>query len=273
MQFVESNEEHEMFDYYKTITASIPLCSNMPGRVLKILVKDRFTQKYLGLIQLSTDLLSNPEKLNYLEIDPVRNSKVINSLRDNGANISICMPLQPFGFNFCGGKLLTMLAFSTDVYGYYRTTFDVQLKYLITTSIHGKSVQYSRIKFIKFIGYTNGFGTGHISPNLLDLMKNYLSLRSKKYDIKRMSNHTIANHVMRELKLKNNILEHGQKRGIYIGITGKNSIRYFKNKGTDQNWNPDLLEPVETIFCNWLEKYATRRKNHLIKTERFLMNW
>jgi len=128
MQFVESNEEHEMFDYYKTITASIPLCSNMPGRVLKILVKDRFTQKYLGLIQLSTDLLSNPEKLNYLEIDPVRNSKVINSLRDNGANISICMPLQPFGFNFCGGKLLTMLAFSTDVHEYYRTTFDVQLK-------------------------------------------------------------------------------------------------------------------------------------------------
>lgn len=270
LQFVETAEQDEMFNYYKATTASIPLCSNMPGRVVKILVQDHNTKTYLGLLQLSTDLLANSEKLAFFEADPRKHEKIKKSLRDNGANISICMPLQPFGFNYCGGKLLSMLAFSKEVHDYYLNKFDTQLKYLITTSIHGKSVQYSRVKYLKFIGYTSGYGTGHISSELLELMKSYLSMKSKKYDVKRMSNHTIANHIMRELKLKDNFLEHGQKRGIYIGLTGKDSIKYIKDPQKELKWQPDLLESTEDIFKNWIEKFAVKRKNHLLETGRFV---
>ncbi len=272
MQFVENDEQNEMFDYFKTITASVPLSSNMPGRVLKILVQDKYTKTYLGLIQLSVDLLVNDEKYKFLGIDPQHCKKYKSKLRDNGANISICIPLQPFGFNFCGGKLMAMLAFSDEVYEYYSKTFDVQLKYLMTTSINGKSVQYSRLKQLKFIGYTSGYGTGHLSSDLINSMKRYLTEKNQKLNVKRMSNHTIANHVMRELHLKSNILDHGQKRGIYIGKTGKDSIDYINDKVDTKRWEPNLTESVNTIYNTWLSKYALKRKKHLIKTGRFITN-
>ena len=62
-------------------------------------------------------------------------------IRDSGANISICVPLHPFGFNFCGGKLLAMLAFSKEVYEYY---YKKNIKLIFKTlSIN---ISYSRIK-------------------------------------------------------------------------------------------------------------------------------
>ncbi|MCK4979159.1 MAG: hypothetical protein KAS62_02130, partial [Candidatus Delongbacteria bacterium] len=205
-------------------------------------------------------------------INPQYCKKFKNKLRENGANISICIPLQPFGFNFCGGKLMAMLAFSDEVYEYYSRKFDIKLKYLLTTSLYGKSIQYSRLKQLKYIGLSSGYGTGHLSSDLINLMKEYLTVKNHKLNVKRMSNHTIANHVVRELRLKNNILDHGQKRGIYIGVTGSDSISFIKDKTGTHSWLPDLTKSVETIHNDWLNKYALKRKIHLIKTSRFKVN-
>jgi len=267
LQFVENFEEEKFFDYLINITSSI--CqSNIPGRVVKILVYDDNTKKYLGLIQLTVDLLINKEKSNYFGIKMEDYNKYKKQIRDSGANISICVPLQPFGFNFCGGKLLAMLAFSKEVYEYYYKKFNIKLKYLITLSINGKSVQYSRLKQLKFIGYTSGYGTGHLSRELLNLMKIYLNKIKIKENINNMSNHTIATYVIKQLKLQPDILEHNHKRGIYIGILGS---KEFIKKYTDEEWIPDLIENIETVYNTWLTKYAIKRKNHLIETRRFLI--
>ena len=94
-------EEKELFQYFRNITSSVPQ-SNIPGRVIQILVYDDNTTKYIGLIQLSVDLLINKEKSDYFGIDIKDYNKYKKKIRDSGANISICVPLQPFGFNFCG---------------------------------------------------------------------------------------------------------------------------------------------------------------------------
>ena len=115
LEFVENNSQEKAFEYYRNTVSSIPQY-NIHGRNVKILVKDNNTNKYLGLLQLTVDLLVNNNKNKFLQISEKDYGKYKKIIRDCGVNISICVPLQPFGFNYCGGKLLAMLAFSNEVY-------------------------------------------------------------------------------------------------------------------------------------------------------------
>ena len=267
LEFVENELQEKMFDYYRNVVSSIPHY-NIPGRQVKILIKDNNTKKYLGLLQLTIDLLVNANKNKFLQINEKDYGKYKKIIRDCGVNISICVPLQPFGFNYCGGKLLSMLAFSNDIYNYYYKRYNIKIAYIITTSINGKSIQYSRLKCLKYIGLTDGYGTGHIQDDIVNECKKFIIHKYPKYNIKKMSKHTILNLVIKTLNLNHDILNHGQKRGIYIGLTSKNSCKYISEKLKDKSWKPDLLESTQNIYEQWLEKYAIKRYKHLSKTNR-----
>ena len=136
LEFVETKNQESLFEYYRNVVSSVPQY-NIPGRQVKILVKDNNSQKYLGLLQLTIDLLVNEKKNNFLQITEKDYGKYKKILRDCGVNISICVPLQPFGFNYCGGKMLAMLAFSKEVYDYYYDKYKTKIAYIMTTSING----------------------------------------------------------------------------------------------------------------------------------------
>ena len=266
LEFVENHSQERIFEYYRNIVSSVPQY-NIPGRQLKILVKDNISNTYLGLLQLTVDLLVNEKKNIFLGVDDKDYGKYKKIIRDCGVNISICVPLQPFGFNFCGGKLLAMLAFSKEVYNYYYSKYNIKIAYIMTTSINGKSVQYSKLKCLKFIGLTAGFGTCHIPEDIINECKEFVSERFPKYKIKKMSKHTILNLVIKTLKLPQDILQHNQQRGIYIGWTSSDSSKIIKEKMHKNNWYPDLLQDRKIIFNDWFNKYAIKRNNNLKKSK------
>ena len=262
LEFVENHYQEQIFEYYRNIVSSVPQY-NIPGRQLKILVKDNISNTYLGLLQLTVDLLVNDKKNIFLGVDDKDYGKYKKVIRDCGVNISICVPLQPFGFNFCGGKLLAMLAFSKEVYNYYYSKYNTKIAYIMTTSINGKSVQYSKLKCLKFIGLTAGFGTCHIPEDIINECKEFVVEHFPKYKIKKMSKHTILNLVIKTLKLPQDILQHNQQRGIYIGLTSSDSCVMIKEKMKKNEWYPDLLQETRTILDDWLHKYAIKRDNNL----------
>lgn len=262
LEFVENYEQEQIFEYYINTVSSMPQY-NIPGRQLKILVKDKISETYLGLLQLTVDLLVNDKKNIFLGIQEKDNGIYKKIIRDSGVNISICVPLQPFGFNFCGGKLLAMLAFSKEIYNYYYSKYNTKIAYIITTSINGKSIQYSRLKCLKFIGLTAGFGTCHISDDIINECRKFIIKNFPKYKIKKMSKHTILNLVIKTLKLPQDILQHNQKRGIYIGLTSSDSSIMIKEKMMKNDWYPNLLQNVPSIFSEWYHKYAIKRNNNL----------
>ena len=158
-----------------------------------------------------------------------------------------------------------MLAFSKEVIDYYNSKFNIVLKYLITLSINGKSVQYSRLKELKFIGFTSGYGVTHISHDLVENMKEYLI--SEKVNIKNMSKHTIIVHAIKKLKLnEEEILNHNKKKGIYIGMVGDVSQDFLISK--EYNYKSSL-DSMEDIFESYKEKYGIKRYKHLLSTKRF----
>jgi hypothetical protein len=89
-------------------------------------------------------------------------------------NMSTCVSLQPFGYNFNGGKLLATLAFSKEVLTYFQNKYNEPLLGITTTSLYGKSIQYDRLIHLKFVGYTKGNSVQSITPEITKLCNEYL---------------------------------------------------------------------------------------------------
>jgi len=263
---VTSSEETDLFNYFRH-TSSMPQFQ-IPGSV-QYLVRDEQTNKYLGIIQLSVDLLKSQYKDAYLGLEPRHRGRLKGHIRKNSANLSICVPLQPFGFNFCGGKLLAMLAFSKEVYRDFSIRKEGSvLAMIVTTSIHGKSVQYDRLEQLKYLGLTHGYGTGHVTDELYDQVKVFVKRNHPQFDLDDSSKHTTLSFALDRLGLGGGYLHHGRQKGIYAGVTGTNSREYLLKKASTHN--PDLLKSCDEIAEFWKARWAAQRYGHLKSTGRLV---
>ena len=258
---VENDDQRDLFDYIRHTVSSMPQCQ-VPGRVLSVLVYDRYSQCYLGIIQLTTDLLKSEFKDSYMNLDVTKRGRLKQHIRDHSANLSICVPVQPFGFNFCGGKLLAMLAFSIELHEFYEKRYSYPLALITTTSIHGKSVQYDRLKQLKFIGYTKGFGTSHIPPSFIVKGIEYLKLNYPETLVRKQPNWQLLKVLGQKLSINSDkIFYHGERRGIYCGWTGTNANEFVMKKRT--NLTRDKLQTVDEVAAFWKQRWAKQRSTHL----------
>ena len=258
---VENDDQRDLFDYIRHTVSSMPQCQ-VPGRVLSILVYDQHWKRYLGIIQLTTDLLKSEFKDDYMHLDPNKRGRLKQHIRDHSANLSICVPLQPFGFNFCGGKLLAMLAFSTELHQLYEKRYGKSLALITTTSIHGKSVQYDRLKQLKFIGYTKGFGTSHIPTSFISKAREYLQVNHPETLLRKQSNWQLLKILGQKLNIDGTqLFYHGEQRGIYCGWTGTQANEFLLKRR--MTFTPDKLQSVQDIGTFWKQRWARQRSIHL----------
>jgi Domain of unknown function (DUF4338) len=262
--FAETKEHIDIFNYFRHNVSSMPQ-TDIPGRILRILIKDDTSQKYLGIMQMSTDLLNSELKDQYIGLDKKNKGRLKKHIRDNSVNLSLCVPLQPFGYNVCGGKLLAMLAFSKEIINHYNNKFESNIAMIVTTSIHGKSIQYDRLKELKYIGLTRGYGTCHINENLYEDCIKFINKRFTNMNTKKMSKRRILNITLQTLNLGREYLNHKQQRGIYIGFTGTKSKSFlsYKNK-EDTKFENDLLKNVDEICEFWKKRWAVKRLQNIL---------
>ena len=258
---VENDNQRDLFDYIRHTVSSMPQCQ-VPGRVLSVLVHDANSKRYLGIVQLTTDLLKSEFKDQFIELEERKRGQLKKHIRDHSVNMSICVPVQPFGFNFCGGKLLAMLAFSMELHRFYEQRYANVVALVTTTSIHGKSVQYDRLKQLKFVGYTKGFGTSHIPASFMEKVDTYVEENYPQFNVKKQSKWQILKFLMRKLNIDaSQLFYHGDQRGIYCGWTGTEAKSFLlKRRGQfDQN----QLQSVDDIALFWKQRWARQRAAHL----------
>ena len=255
LEFCETNNQIQLYQYYRKKVSSLPL-TGVIGRSIRILVKDQITQKYIGIMCLSSDVYSLGERDMYLKKE-TQNSNWKNENLVNIMNLSCCVPLQPFGFNTNGGKLLASLAFSKEIFDYYFAKYKMPLFGILTTSINGKSIQYDRLKNLKLIGFTKGFGSVNIPDKLYKVCQDY----NNKWKIIEISNRidrfTFLKSLLTHLNLSHDILKHNNKRGIYYGFI-------FSTK-FENNYNLDELQNVNTIYNYWKDRWCTNRIKNLLE--------
>jgi len=247
----------DIWYYYRNNISSLGFqqTSHLAGRQIYILVKDEITEKYLGIISLNSDIPNLEDRDD--KIGWTYEQRIINKKINYLMNLSTCVPLQPFGFNFTGGKLLTKLVFTKEVQEYYQNKYKNPLLGITTTGFYGKSIQYDRLKEIKFVGYTKGFSTFKIPTEVINKSREYLLIKGIKYSRKMH----IITKVLSDLGLDRKDYMSDTYKGIYFGYCHPQAQDFLCEKITELK--SFVGKTTNTIFTEWLPQ-ATKRYNHLL---------
>jgi hypothetical protein len=143
----------ELYSNILNETASNPIEEAIPGRTIKWIVTEDTTNKIIGVIRFGSPTINSKPRNDYFgEVLPL--SKINNEFV-MGFNI---VPVQPFGYNYLGGKLLALLASSNELKRQFDAKYETDLHYFETTSLYGttKGVSmYDGLKpYLRHIGDT-----------------------------------------------------------------------------------------------------------------------
>lgn len=260
LEFVENETQKDIWNYYRRTVSSLKIYENnkILGRQIYILVKDNISQKYLGILSLSSDNYNYEDRDRYIGWS-YKDKKKLHHLM----NISTCVPLQPFGFNFNGGKLLACLAFSKEILKYFNDKYNDQLLGITTTSLYGKSIQYDRLKCLKFVGFTKGNTSHGVSTEITKLCNDYLkefSNNKSTYNKKFI----ILHKTFDKLNIPKDDILTTNPKGIYFGFTCPESKNYLCGN-TEKTPNPlkHSQNSIQQIFDWWINRWAKQRYEHL----------
>lgn len=273
LEFVENKKQQDIWNYYRRYVSSLKKIKDakLIGRQIYILVKDLSTSKYLGIISLSSDVYSFEDRDKYIGWNLEDKKTKLSMLM----NMSTCVPLQPFGFNFNGGKLLASLVFSQEVQEYFQHKYNEPLLGITTTSLYGKSIQYDRLECLKFVGYTKGNSVQNIPPEVTKLCNQYLK-SEYGYNYKLAKKFIILQKTFDKLNIPKEDILTSNPKGIYFGFTFDKSKDYLRSKISNSNniFNPykNKLKSSNEIYNWWLNRWAEKRFNNLLKTNRLNKN-
>jgi hypothetical protein len=135
------------------LTASNAVEEAIPGRTIKWIVEETNTKKVIGVVRFGSPTINSKPRNEYFgEVLPL---EVINNEFVMGFNI---VPVQPFGYNYLGGKLLALLACSNELKYQFDEKYGTNLKYFETTSLYGTTKgmsMYDGLKpYLRHIGDT-----------------------------------------------------------------------------------------------------------------------
>jgi hypothetical protein len=150
MNLVVEVMDGQTFNTMTQLITSLPLESQI-GRQLMLGVKEKDSNKWVGFIRVASPVLNIKPRNSYF--GEIIKATQVNKHMINGA---IIVPVQPFGYNYLGGKLLALIACSHEVREMLIEKYGEKIDpcYLETTSLYGdlKGVsQYDGLKpFIKY---------------------------------------------------------------------------------------------------------------------------
>jgi hypothetical protein len=254
--FCDSQEEHNLWTYYRNKTSSI-CYSGCVGRSVRILVIDETSKQYIGVMCISSDIYQMSVRDNYIKSFHI-GTEVKDYINYIG-NLSTCVPLQPFGSNCNGGKLLVKLAFTKEVFEYWYNKYKEPILAINTLSINGKSIQYDRLKELKYLDKTKGSSAYHIPEEIMTIASNLC----KKLCINptRFGKMEKLNALLSHLKIDKKILQHDIQKGIYFGWM-------FSSK-LEMDYNLDELKSVEQMTGEWYTRWCVNRIAKMKEDGRF----
>ena len=144
--------DNKTFDTLLEKTASFSP-DQAPGKELKLVVKEKNTNTILGFIKLGSPLINSKPRNNYL--GDVPDLPIFNKRAIMGFNI---VPVQPFGYNYLGGKLLALICCSHKVREMLNNKYNTKFCLFETTSLYGNikgTSMYDGLKpFLRYKGDT-----------------------------------------------------------------------------------------------------------------------
>jgi hypothetical protein len=255
-------ELNDLWNYFRIHQSSSTGNNKNGGIKMRLLVRDRATKKYVGVLSIDSDHKKNTPR----DKDIGWSKEQLRKNLYNVVNIRTCIGLQGFAKNTNLGKLLMMLTFSREVNQLFCNRYGFNYLSVLTTSLKGKSCQYSDVDGLNFIGYTKGINVGDIPNELYEKCRAYY----KKYVSNKSYNKLfLMDKLTKYLGINNEFTQEKMKRGVYINHMINNYKEYYN--GIDNTYTLDL-KSINDITKEWKQKYAIKqylkqeKNNNLIKT-------
>lgn len=273
------------------VTSAIPIVGN--GRSIKFIIKEKTTNKIVGFIRLGSPVINCKPRNNLLDGPFTRNPEISSRFNSSTTMGFTIVPVQPFGYNYLGGKLLTAISCSHEIRKLHDEKYNSTLCLFETTSLYGSSKtvsQYDGMKnYIKFKGLTdsNFVPLMHekeykklvdivdsIDPTIILRVGSSKKLKSTLKVISLVKTNLQDKNVKeRFLKIVNYANSLTEQKRYYISTYGfKNSLEYIKGE-SDTLIESDSFDNfyLHNIFSWWKKKAQNRfeslKRENRLKTE------
>lgn len=128
------------------------------GRNVKLAVREKKTEKYLGFIRLGSPVINCKPRNEMLGQVFTQDLELARRFNNSAMMGFVIVPSQPFGYNYIGGKLLAAICCSHKVRQIVNKKYDMNMCLFETTSLYGSSKtvsQYDGMKpYIRYKGLT-----------------------------------------------------------------------------------------------------------------------
>ena len=258
--FVPSDDASN-WTMYRMLIHTMDWSAN-PGRNQKYFIRDKVTDKILGLVSLGSDVTSIKVRDDYIGWS--KDNKFVDHKLNNTAIASTIVCTQPIGFNFLGGKLIAALTTSSAIRNKWFEQYNDILIGVTTTSLYGVHSQYNGIPHWKTLGESAGKIAIKPDDDVYFVWANWLKENYREEFDKAQSQtgpkQNTINRIFKHLGIKGKDYEHGFHRGVFFANMYDNGLEYLRNEIEDKDlrMKPKFENDIDYIM-NWWKPKAIRR--------------
>lgn len=236
---------------------------------MRLYVKDKPTSKILGVITIASELISIGVRDDYIGWD---NNMKMNLKKINHSAIgSSIIGVQPFGYNFLGGKLIACMATSPRVRELWKERYGDDLVSLTTTSLFGSFSMYNNIPLWKKIGSSDGQIILKPDPKIYSFWRDWFRKNHSEIfnnlQVQSSPKQRVLARILNMLGINGRDYYVNQKRGVYFTQFYRNSKEFLSNKIEHSELVEDQRYTDEYIL-NWWKPKAIKRYQNLKKDNR-----
>jgi hypothetical protein len=279
---LSNGPQAETWNAVRTFSSTMKNNSNI-GRNLFYILMDEVTEKYLGVICISSDFLDLTPRDN--AIGWPRDVKTKQNMINHTAIGSTIVPLQPLGYNYMGGKLLALMCLSDTVQKDWKEKYGDTLVGVTTTSLYGKTKanglsQYDNLEHWKPMGFSSGSVAFEPTRETKKLVFDWIKENdTKKYfewwdaknpqglPLKRDHKNRSLNYAYSKLKIPKELIRTEHQRGIYFSPLYNNTNEFLRKEITDSELVKSFDTSEEALTNIWKTKYAKGRIRQLQKKD------
>lgn len=277
---IVDNEKNSLVFKWVKLHWSIPISSGY-GRRIRYLVKDKHTDKLIGIIGLGDPVYALKDRDGFIGWSSETKSRKLKNIMD----AFVLGAIPPYN-RILGGKLVAALISSKEVSKDFKKKyknkkslirgdiFDGKFAGITTSSALGKSSVYDRIKIsdgaeFLHVGWTCGSGDfqflNSYYKDLLELVKSSgYTGKNKKWGTGVRNRRVVVKQSLNLLGLPSRLIYHGIKRELFFVPLGKNWKRFLCGETTRLDpYGLSVAEISEFIKNRWIIPRSERDASYL----------
>jgi hypothetical protein len=230
------------------------------GRSLKYFVKDRKSKKILGIINLGSDFTSLPPRDDYIKWNT--ENKFQQGKLNNILVAQTIVPTQPFGYNFLGGKLLSIMLADQRIQTDYKSKYGDELVGITTTSLFGSFSQYNNIPCWKKVGSSKGQILIKPNKSVMEYWNDWLKENHRQeFDEAQKKSSPLQKKLMLlydKLSINKSKYKNEQSKGVYFMELYENTNKFLRNEISNGILTPNIKCDLDVLLKWWRNKAVKR---------------